>query len=226
MPDRRKVWHVGGKVVARDVARRTVDHRSLGGGFGRPGLTRTLGCLLTVHCSRGRLHRGAVRLLPRLLGPRLIRAPRGQVRLRLPLRLRLTRRLGLTLLRCTVGSSRTRTLTGRVLRSRSGPVLGTLAGRVLVIRPRPVLLDGRPCGRRRPGGRRLGRGLGLRRTTVTGRTWLFGSTHSAHDSLDPSASSSTRSSGSSALRAMASRVSPSPRFMRRTPLVWRPALRT
>ena len=45
-------------------------------------------------------------------------------------------------------------------------------------------------------------------------------------STDPIEPPASGSEAFSALRAMASRVPPSPRFIRRTPLVWRPALRT
>ncbi len=47
-----------------------------------------------------------------------------------------------------------------------------------------------------------------------------------YDSFGASVATASDSSGSSALRAIASSVSPSPRFINRTPLVWRPALRT
>ena len=59
--------------------------------------------------------------------------------------------------------------------------------------------------------------------TITGLQ--LGSVIAFYSLSDP-ASSRSSSSGSSALRAIASSESPSARFIRRTPLVCRPALRT
>src|SRR5947209_14529515 len=81
----------------------------------------------------------------------------------------------------------------------------------------------RSCGCRAVG-RRVARGWLIAENL--GSLRLFGVLGPGHESPLVGAAPASGSPTSSALRATATRLAPSPRFIKRTPLVCRPALRT